>query len=284
MSASRLPTAAVLRAEALADFRLEVEHLALPVDWERVRYRRGRCKRFGHKLGRPEIQYKKQSGDRGRWFIVCRHDHTGDIQGGGSLFEFVSEPLPAADLLFLRDVKAASDAAIKDVLASRRRSISIRTRRNSAAASTYNTRSTYMSAVPLAPRQARQLGSRPRSPSVEVLAAPPILTFDIYVFHKKKLSPFKVQIPIDCQTFMVRLGRYDRIWEAAGVKLADTIQLLVFSDLDGASPFWASGRVCDVSVPASCGPLVVACEGVAPAPPLLRGYYQYACDVDFITF
>ncbi|KZV61398.1 hypothetical protein PENSPDRAFT_658921 [Peniophora sp. CONT] len=282
MDVSHLPTAAVLRAEALADFRCEVEAVSRPIDWELVDYRRARCKRFNHKLGRPDIQYKKQSRDRGRWFIVCRHDHPGDIQGGGSLFEFVSEALPKEDLAYLRDIKSASDAAVQDVLTSRRRST--RKRSVSAAASTYNPRSTYRSSVPLAPRQARQLSARPRSPSIEVLDPPPVPTFDVYIFYKKNLPPFKAQVAMNCQTLIVRLGRSDRIWESLGVKLADSAQVLVYSDLDGASPFWASGRVCDLSVLASCGSLVVACNGVSPSPPLLRRFYQYACDVESITF
>lgn len=69
MSTYTFPTAAALRADALADFRVEVERLSQAIDWERVTYRRARCERFNHVLGGPELHYRKHTGDRGRWFI-----------------------------------------------------------------------------------------------------------------------------------------------------------------------------------------------------------------------
>lgn len=80
MDVSSFPSAATLRADALSEFRKEVESLAKPIDWELVAYRRARCERFHHHLGRPQIQYKKQSGDRGRHFIVVRISTMNDLR------------------------------------------------------------------------------------------------------------------------------------------------------------------------------------------------------------
>lgn len=65
-----IPSAAALRADASDDFRSQVELLSGSIDYERADYRRARCERFGHRLGPPQIQYKKHTCNRGRWFIV----------------------------------------------------------------------------------------------------------------------------------------------------------------------------------------------------------------------
>ncbi|VDB98550.1 unnamed protein product [Peniophora sp. CBMAI 1063] len=269
-------SASDIRANALRDFRVEVEALAGPVDHERVHYRRARCERAGHFLGRPEIQYRKHTRDTGRWFIVCRQQHPGDVQGSGTLFEYVSGPLSADDLLYLRNIKAATDASVADAISARRYAKGVRKQSSGTAV----VRSIYELTTPMAPRQPPKMSKRARSPSLEIVEPASI----IYLFHQKRAPPVTLQLPLDRQALTIRLSDYDSQLENYGVKLADSVHILVVSDEDGASPFWLYMRVCELSVPMACMPLVVSSQAALPSPSRVRRLYQHACDVRSTIF
>ncbi|VDC07792.1 unnamed protein product [Peniophora sp. CBMAI 1063] len=302
------PTVKALRSDSLANFRREVTSLSKPVDWERVLYRRGRCERHFHSLSGPELQYKPDNGNRGRYFITCRQEHPGDIQGGGSLFEYVSAPLDDDDLRFLRDIKRASDAAVKDAVASGIYSKRNRRRHRRPGIDAYDPRTIYRPTIPLVLRRTTPMTrsrspsiprlpsvsrspsvqiveSRPRSPSVELVEP---LTFCIHAYTQGHSSPSICEIEYHDADYVVMLSDYDTFWEALGVKLNDLIQILVYRDIDreGGTPFWTSpDSMGGIGVPARCGNVVIADDrGGLPLPSGVAPLCHYAVDFEDLQF
>ncbi|VDB91544.1 unnamed protein product [Peniophora sp. CBMAI 1063] len=298
------PTLKALRADSLCNFRQEVTSLSKPVDWERVYYRRGRCERHSHSLSGPELQYKPDNSNRGRYYIVCRHEHPGDIQGGGSLFEYVSAPLDNADLSFLRDIKRASDAAVKDAAASGIYSKRNRRRHRRPGIDAYDPRTIYRPAVPLILRRTTpvarprspsipRLPSVARSPSVEVMEPLPRspsvelvepLVFYIHAYIQGYSSPSTCTIKYYDPDYTVTLDDYNTFWDALGVKTDDLVHILVYrdSDREGGTPFWTSpDAMTGMAVPARCGHVVVADDrGGLPLPSDLTPLCHYAVNFE----
>lgn len=127
-------------------------------------------------------------------FYQCRHEHPGDVQGVGPLFEYVSAPLSKDSLAYLRDLKLATDATVNDALSLRRSTRrpsgrsnpSQPTARTSTRGRTSGTtaRAAYRLDIPPAPAQTTRAVGRRRSPSIEVVDTPSRAIFTVYVFHK----------------------------------------------------------------------------------------------------
>ncbi|VDC04374.1 unnamed protein product [Peniophora sp. CBMAI 1063] len=109
-----------LHQESNAQFRQELKAHAGDVDTVLVQLRRERCRRYLHPVPKVHLLCDPSSLDAGRSVIRCSRLHPGDIQGSGSLYEFVSPPLNPVVLQELRDRRLARELQWEDEMLRRR--------------------------------------------------------------------------------------------------------------------------------------------------------------------
>ncbi|KZV64625.1 hypothetical protein PENSPDRAFT_690580 [Peniophora sp. CONT] len=136
-------------------FWTEIRRRSRPVDAALVARLRQCCRQQGHTLIGPLLQYHEDGPDRGRLYVMCNHDHPEDSCWHHN-FEYVSKRLPYGERLQLEDRRVVLYAHFMGTTP------------------TSNHKLQPTLAYPMA--CARWVAPRPvraRSPSVEIIEAPP---------------------------------------------------------------------------------------------------------------
>ncbi|VDB96557.1 unnamed protein product [Peniophora sp. CBMAI 1063] len=103
----------------------------------------------------------------------------------------------------------------------------------------------------------RHQRSIPRSPSVELLPMPPSSqTLTVWLFSKAFDPPVTVHLQALRGGDSIAFRDYDSQWESLGLKISERVKVLAGSSK--GEYLWQSGRLCDVSVPASTPAIVLA--------------------------
>ncbi|KZV60635.1 hypothetical protein PENSPDRAFT_694106 [Peniophora sp. CONT] len=226
---------------------------------------RRRCRRHGHFLIGPKLQYRERTPDRGRYYVLCQGRHPGESRLG-PCFQYVSDRLDNRVQRRIDRLHAAPGSE----------------RQMHSDVSEHQHGPVAPSATVLVSR------SRRRSPSIEVVEATelPVAPAGCQESLRVKLFVKHGQPPLDFvlrgarSTVVYFMSAYAATWEAADIKLSQPVKILAYADEE--MQVWQPTKLKSLAVLSRYSGVVLALDRVDVSQDQARELAHWAC-VDPMT-
>ncbi|VDB94339.1 unnamed protein product [Peniophora sp. CBMAI 1063] len=266
--------------KANADFRSIVRRAAKPMNLDLIDRLREECDLNGVELIGPILQYRANDPNRGRYFVVSSAPYPGHTR---KLFRYVSNPLAARKTQELEDARIArelQDEGLRPISlgigniplgnAAFMRALGLDRRARSRGTIAPSGRSTvprgrrYRKRAEVAPPSDTRSLRRARSPSIEILQAPPRVVLDltgepralrVLFYDIGHAAPQELLLEEAFPGSSYRFSKYASQWNSIEVKLSDSVLLLTGTP---TAQEWHGCTVGDLAFPPSARRIILA--------------------------